>query len=322
MKTRIHESGTISVDKSSNALRVCLISEGQGSSALFEREFFTEENANALKGVLSWPSHPEDLSRPERRDPLSAIGSIGDNVTIEEHDGKLSIWGEYIPAKSKPQIAEYIREYGPKLGLSVYGDAETRPNPNGRGIIAESLDGTDEYRSVDLVVAAGRGGKFEKVSESLGLLPKTSATAEEKEETHMTLEELATKVDRLTVIAEGLVATTGNSKIAEAQVKVDAAAVETAVAARLVGYDKAVNLISEAKLTKSQSDDLRAKALKGEDITEGIETAKAILAEALALNKSGDNDDDSEHKIAENHLGSSTKKNAFNPDVSGFGKVS
>src|SRR5690606_16442873 len=77
-KRRLHESGTIGVDSTKQKFRVCLISEGSGSTAEYPREFFNQANAEALAGALSFPGHPEDLERPEKRNPMSAIGSIGD----------------------------------------------------------------------------------------------------------------------------------------------------------------------------------------------------------------------------------------------------
>ena len=326
MKKRIFESGTISHDKTKDSFRVCLITEGSGSSADFPREFFVAENAQKLAGALSFAAHPVDLSKPEHRDPLSAIASIGENVTIEEHDGKLGFWGEYIPSKSKPQIAEYLREYGTKLGLSVYSDSDGHNDPMTGKWVAETLAEDDPYRSVDLVVAAGRGGKFEQqqLAESLRRITETSATAEEEEVTHMEIKELADKFDKsfvdLTKIVEGLVSTIeGKTKVA-LQVEADNTAVEKAVERRLADYDKAVGLISEAKLTESQSASLRALALKGEDIVPAIEHEKKVLAEARA-----GQDEDGHGRIAENHLGGGDiKVGSWDPAsiAGGFGKVS
>jgi len=316
---RIAESGTISVNPTTKALRVCLITEGAGSSADFPREFFTQANADALGGSLSWPAHPVDLSKPYQRDPLTAIGQIAEQVTIEEHDGKLSFWGEYIPAKSKPQIAEYLAEFGHKLGLSVYGDSDGHNDSTTGRWIAESLDGGDPYKSVDLVVAAGRGGKFEKVAESLGLITKASATAGEEEVSQMEIKEVNDSVVALTKVVEGLVSTlTGKAK-ADLQVEVDTAAAEKLAEARLADYNKAVGLISEAKLTESQSESLRTRAMKGEDITGAVEHEKKVLAEALASVNAGD-DDEGKQRIAE-HLGGGDPKGAVDYDIPGFGQV-
>lgn len=324
MTKRIHESGTITHDKTTNSFRVRLIREGSGSSADFPRSFFVAENAAALAGALSFPNHPADLERPERRDPLSAIGSIGENITIEEHDGEMSFWGEYIPAKSKPQIAEYLNEYADKLGLSIYMDSDGHPDPVTGKHVAESLVATDPYKSVDLVVAAGAGGKFDrKLAESLRRITEASATAEEEEVTQMEIKELAEsfekKFDGLTKVVEGLVKTLEGKAKAELQVEADTTAVEKAVESRLGDYDKAVGLISEAKLTESQSASLRALALKGEDVVPHIEAAKKVLAEALAGRE--DQDEVKHDRIAEHLGGGSNNKDDWDPSVPGFGEA-
>jgi hypothetical protein len=314
---RIHEAGTIALDLATKAFRVCLITEGAGSSADFKREFFVQKNAEALAGSLSFPAHPMDLEKPEHRDPLSAIGQIGDTITIEEHDGKMGFWGEYIPAKSKPQIAEYLAEFGPKLGLSIYQDSDGHNDPATGRWIAESLDASDAYKSVDLVVAAGRGGKFEKVAEALGLLPKASATAGEEEVSPMEIKEVNDSVVALAKVVEGLVSTLEGKAKADLQVEADTSAVNKAVEGRLGDYDKAVSLITEAKLTESQTASLRALALKGEDVAPHIEDAKKILAEAKALAA----DPDGTKKIVESHLGGGEDKTDSGFAVPGFGKV-
>ena len=325
MSKRIHEAGTISLDPTTQKYRVLLINEGKGSSAYYPREFFTEENAAALAGSLSFPGHPRDLQRPEQRDPLTAIGSIGDTVTIEENSGLMGFWGEYRPAKSRPEVGIYLAEFADKLGLSVYADSEGRTDSSTGQYIAESIDGSDPYRSVDLVVGAGRGGKFDRIAEGLRRITEASATAGEKEVSQMEIKELSDdftkKFEGLTKIVEGLVSTLDGTAKAKLQVEADTSAVDKIVESRLADYDKAVGLISDAKLTESQSASLRARALKGEDVAPYIEEAKTILAEARAV--AAPEEDGTGGRIAENHLGGGDNKgNAWTASVAGFGKVS
>lgn len=323
-KKRLHEAGAITFDADALKFRVCLISEGKGSSASFAREFFTTENAEALAESLSFPGHPERLWQPENRDPLSAIATIGETVTIEEHDGRMGFWSTYKVAESRPDVAVYLKEFAKKLGLSIYIDADGYEDTVTGRWFATKLDADDPYKSVDLVVAAGAGGKFDRVAESaLRRITEASATAGEKEVSQMEIKELAENFDKkftdLTKVIEGLASTLEGKAKAVAQVEVDTAAVEKAVESRLGDYDKAVVLINEAKLTESQSAELRALALKGEDVAPGIEKAKKFLAEAREGLAEGDETKDK--KIAE-HLGGGDKSEAFDPMVPGFGKVS
>lgn len=318
MTQRIQEAGTLSVNPATKALRVCLISEGVGSSADFPREFFNPENGARLARSLSFPAHPMDTDHPEHRDPLSAIARIGETVTVEEHDGKVGFWSDYNVSKSRPEVQTYLEEFGESLGLSVFSDSTGHSDPTSGKWIAESLTDEDPFRSVDLVVAAGRGGKFEKVAESLGLLTKASATAGETKEIDMEkIDQVAESLTKLTTIVEGLVTTLTGKAVAEAQVEADTTAVEKTVESRLANYDKAVGLISDAKLTESQTAELRALALKGDDITAPLEAAKKVLAEVQASVGAPTG------RIAEAHLGGSSTKTfaEIGFDVPNFGKV-
>lgn len=317
MTKRIHEAGTISIDAKTQKFRVCLITEGEGSSATFPRSFFVAENAQALAGSLSFPGHPADIERPDARNPLSAIGSIGDVVTIEEVEGKMGFWADYIPAASKPEVGAYLAEYADKLGLSIYADSDGHADPETGRWVAESISPNDPYKSVDLVVAAGRGGKFERVAEGLRRIQEASATAGEKKENLMEIKDVekvvADALSPLTKVVEGLVSALEGKAKADLQVEADADAVAKAVEGRLGDYDKAVGLISEAKLTESQSASLRELAKTGVDITPHVETAKKVLAEARAgLN--GNTDDA--------HLGDGGSGGTVKLAVAGFGKVS
>ena len=99
---------------------------------------------------------------------------------------------------------------------------------------------------------------------------------------------------------------------ADAQAEADNAAVESAVEDRLAEYDKAVDLITEAQLTESQSSELRARARKGEDITSAIEGAKQVLAEARKGHATVEG--------ADTHIGGSGGSNA-SFEVPGFGRM-
>ena len=326
-KRVLSESAGRVVRQDDGSFRICIVDEGRGSSADWPRDFFEgargRANADALKGVISFPNHPKDYDRPEERDPMTAIGRIGDEVTIEEHNGKLGFWADYIPSR-RPGVAEHLEEFGDILGVSVFCEGETRRNLETGRDEAVSFDPTDPYRSVDVVIVAGRGGKFEKrLAESHRRLGETSAIPQEKEEeTHMDkdIEERFNKLasdftSALNALADTLKGTVA-AKDADVQAKVDKETVDKAVDKALADYDKAVDLISEAKLTESQSSDLRARARKGEDITGAIETAKKVLEEARQGR--GGSDDAALH-IGAGGSGSGSGDLSF--DVPGFGRV-
>ena len=193
--------------------------------------------------------------------------------------------------------------------------------------VATRLDASDPYKSVDLVVAAGAGGKFDRVAEALRRITESSATAAElKKENDMELKDVEEIVNKalapLQKAVEGLVnAATGKAIEAE-QVKVNDAAVEKIVESRFSDYDKANDLIIEAKLTESQTAEARAIARAGNDVVPYIEHAKKIVAEAQALVNDGSDDGDS-RKIVESHLGDRKQGSPVTTGfaVPGFGQV-
>jgi len=308
---RIQEAGTIKFDASANKFRVCLITEGQGTSAMYPREFFTQETADALAGSLSFSNHPIDPWHPEHRDPMTAIGQVGETVTVEAdpETGEYGLWGDYFAAKSRPEVGPYLSEFVSKLGLSIYADSYGYEDTETGGWVATGINPRDPFKSVDLVVAAGRGGKFDRMAEGLKRIQEASATAEENKETKMD-KDIEERFSALSKLVESLVTIVTGEANANAQAEVDSTAVKTAVESRLSEYDKAVDLITEAKLTESQSQSLRALAKEGVEIAPHLESAKKVLAEARASEWASDQ-----------HLGGGGAGSVGVRDVPGFGRV-
>lgn len=314
------ESGRV-VRKADGSFRICIVDEGHGDSADWPRDFFTPENAALVAGLPSFPSHPEDPEQAEYRNPMSIIGRVGKDVTIEEHDGKLGFWADFHPSK-KPGVAEHLEEFGDILGVSIYSMGLTRHNEStGRDEVV-MLDAEDNYRSVDVVIVPGRGGRFEKrLAESHRRLSEsTSAPAggnEQEEETRMD-KDIEARFDAFEQKFESALKTLADTlkgkADADAQAKVNEEAVTKAVDEALADYDKAVDLISEAQLTESQSSDLRARARKGEDISGAVETAKKVLAEAAS--RGGSNGGTIPHLG-----GGGTSGATITFEVPGFGKA-
>ena len=329
-KHRLAESEGRVVRQSDGSFRICIVDEGQGSSADWPRDFFEGElgrkNADVLVGAISFPNHPKDYDRPEDRDPMTAIGRIGKQVDIEEHDGKLGFWADFIPSR-RPGVIEHLEEFGDKLAVSVFCEGETRTNPVTGREEAVSLFADDPYRSVDVVNVGGRGGRFAKrMAEShRRLAEEASAPAGEKnEEIHMDEKAIKALIDGVTAsvataVTSAIAPLTDALKVskdaeaAAAQAKVDDETVDKAVDERLADYDKAVELINEAQLTESQSSELRARARKGEDIADDIASAKKVLAEARK----------GASYSADQHIGGGNYSvdAGASFDVAGFGKV-
>lgn len=327
---RIQEAATLRVDPTTKALRVCLIREGSGSSADYLAEFFNQTNADALAGVLSFPNHPFDLDKPQHRDPLSAIGIIGEKVVVETDPatGKKALWSDYEVPDQK--VKEYLTKFGHKLGLSIYADSIGHKDPSTGKWIAESIRADDPYRSVDLVVAPGAGGKFDRIAEGFIKVVEASAIAGENKEFDMEPKDVKEIVDAAIApvlkVVEGLTTALSDKAAANAQIEADKAAVDKTVAEFAENYDKAMAAVKAAQITESQEKSLRALVLKGEDITQPLAEAVAVVAEARkGLSEAeGDDTDTGGQRIVESH-GSSTdnsKKPALDLSVgAGFGEV-
>lgn len=331
---RLNESGSFK-EAANGVRRAILISEGLGSSGYYGPEFFTQENADALANSLSFPGHP-DWS-PEYRDPLSAIGWVGQTVTVEKDEvsGLHAFVSDYHVGQSKPEVNAYLEEFGPRLGLSIYIEGEGDLDANTGLFHVKTLNGNDPYKSVDLVVAAGRGGtllegakpgtknSLVEAQRRLRALAEATASApaeEKNEEINMTVEEkvdaVLSAVESLTTEIKTLVTAKEASAQADAQAQVDDAAVQTAVEARLEQFAADSALINEAGLTESQKAEATALAKTGGDVKSYVESAKKVLDEARALVSGGQNGASAPHVS-----GNSNKDARIGESVRGFGKV-
>lgn len=326
---RLNESGSFA-EAVGGVHRAVLISQGLGSSAYYGPEFFTEENAAALADALSFPGHPE--WSPADRDPLSAIAWIGETVEIETDEaGNKRFVSTYNIPESRADVREYLRDFGKKLGLSIYIEGEGEFDSNTGLFHAKTLNANDPYRSVDLVVAAGRGGMllegakpgsrndFAEAQRRLAALRENKASApaeEENEETEMTVEEqIAAAIKPLADKIDTLVTAKEEAAKADLQAQVDEAAVQAAVESRLEQFAADSTLINEAGLTESQKAEAMALAKSGGDVKSFVEAAKKVLDEARALVESNGKTGD-----VAGHVGGNLSENA-QFGVPGFGTI-
>ena len=143
------------------------------------------------------------------------------------------------------------------------------------------------------------------------------------------MDEVIAGQTRLTEAVTNLVTTLSGKTLVENQtVEPKAAtpdAVDAALKERMAHVEKAEAEIASAKLGESVSADLRARALRGEDVTEGIALAKKVLAEASGSNGGGSNSDgawkDASQRLAEAHVGATNGNGDLVFEVPGFGVV-
>lgn len=288
----IQEAARLAEKTSDGSYRVILITEGTGSTGVYSADLMNASE-HVFENAPSYMDHPIDPERPQDR-PVLSIGGRFANVTAE--DGP---FGRQLAADFKPreEYRSLFEEFGDILGLSIFCGAYGEKDETGR-VVVESFDAEDPYRSVDVVVAAGRGGRFKRAQESLraiesslgapkGNKPAAEASAEEKEGETMDEKEMkALAVIVAAAVAESLkpvidfVNESAASEANETQTKVDAEALDNARAEGATAAAESFKLIDDAKLPEKIAEGLRAKVLEGKDITEAVTDAKAVLEAA------------------------------------------
>lgn len=167
-KTRIIEATKGKVEsKGKGIFRLKIISEGQGSSGYYTRELLENYGTEVFsKGTLSYANHSTMEELEAGRDITKIVGKLNSDAVLEEdEDGKAALYAEY---KVRPEWIDFVEEYKDSIGASIFvsGEAVEGEIDGVKTFIVESLDADDPYKSVDLVAAAGRGGKVERMLEA------------------------------------------------------------------------------------------------------------------------------------------------------------
>lgn len=281
-KSLIETGAVVSAETEDGLWRVRLINEGRGSSGIYSSDLL-ESYKSAFDNVVSFVNHPH--AGPETRNFTEIAGRVvGEVWTEKADDGTLGIYANWRPDEDYKRKLE---SYKDRLGLSIYVSGSGEVDDDGEFHVTE-FDTEDPFRSVDVVVAAGRGGRFE-VSESLREMydsrrsesnepTVTSAVGKEKE---IKMDELKAAVEALTAQVSALVATEQTAQAEAAQAEADENAGREAVEA----YDATVTAIDAADLPASVVESLRKQAKSGADVTALIEQAtemKIALVESAS----------------------------------------
>ena len=313
MPTRkfVQEASSLKAKSSDGTYDCVIITEGVGSTGVYTADLL-ENSVEVFENAPSYLNHPVDGWAPHLR-PVESIAGRISGVTLGEDNGRVALLGKYKP---RTEYVELFEEFGDLLGLSIYCGASGEERPDGRLEVA-AFDALDPYKSVDVVVAAGRGGRFKKAAESLrriesslgipeGAKPAAEASAEEKKENHME-KEILEAVNALAESLKPVVAFVNESaaKAAEAaQTEVDAEALDTARAEGAKAPAESFAAIDAAELPKTIAEGLKAKVLEGADVTDEITSAKAVI-EAVA--ESAQDEDAADRIVIESASGRSTK---------------
>jgi hypothetical protein len=272
----VEAASLVAAPSEGDTWKVRLINEGRGSSGIYSAELL-ENYGHAFNGAISFLNHPTD--GPESRNFTEIVGRVvGETWLDRAEDGTLGVYANWEPDEDyKRKLAKY-RE---NLGLSIYISGSGEVDDNGDFRVTE-FDASDPFRSVDVVLAAGRGGRFEESLKKIyehrndAVSEKATTTAvEERKDKNM--DEVTKALEALTAQVSALVASRKTEAEESAQREADAQAVEAAVSA----YDAAVTAIEAADLLAPQVESLRAAARAGQDVTPMIESAKAVKAAAI-----------------------------------------
>ena len=156
--------------------------------------------------------------------------------------------------------------------------------------MVDFLQEADPYKSVDVVIAAGRGGRFEEslrkmYSQRSESKPNAEASAKENRKDDKMDEKAIEAINALTAQVTALVSAQTAQTEAQAQVEADEKAIEEA----REQYASAIEAIESARadLLPSQVKHLMAEAKAGVDVAPLIEQAKTVATEALAEASNG-----------------------------------
>ena len=277
MATRnLLESATLVESPDTGSWRVKLINEGKGSSGIYPASTL-EQFHQAFDGALSFENHPPMFEGPESRNFTQIVGAVvGESWTSVDEQGKTAIYANWEP---DPEQRDRLARYKSNLGLSIYIEGDGHVDEDGNFVV-DYLNANDPYKSVDVVLAAGRGGRFEESMKEMYSQrrgenkPGTETSVQEgKDIKDMDKDEIKALVNEAVSAAIAPLVSAQNDKAEEAaQIEADGKAVTEALEA----YDAARKLVSEAELITEQADALLAEAKTGVDITAKVAAAKAI----------------------------------------------
>lgn len=276
------EAATLVETTNEGKWRVRIISEGRGSSGIYSKELL-EKYHTAFDGpVLSYENHPTGWDGPESRNFTQIVGKIDGPTWVDvDERGKTGVYGWYVP---DPDYKERLERYRDNLGLSIYIEGDGHINEDG-DFEVDSLNGQDPFRSVDVVIAAGRGGRFEESLKEMysnrrgeSNKPGVEAAPEQVEKDARMDEKAIAAVEALTAKVTELVDAQKSKAEEAAQHTADDKAVKEAVET----YAAKVEAIESAResLLPSQVKHLMAEAKEGRDVAPLIESYKEMVAEA------------------------------------------
>lgn len=165
MTTRLYEaSGAPSKSLGNGVFEAKIIQTGWNKSGTryYSESLLEDFGPQTFKsGTLCFANHPTDDEFANGRDLGAIMGRLVSDAEYREG----ALWAK---VKVRPQHIEFVEEYKDSIGMSIFasGDGTEGEAEGKKGLIVESFVTDDPYTSVDFVVAAGAGGKVERMLES------------------------------------------------------------------------------------------------------------------------------------------------------------
>lgn len=265
---------------------VTFITEGKGSTGYYSRELLETYGPKTFReGFNNYFNHIKWHESPEDRDLKTACGKILPGTFYNVEDGLGKVKGKIQIAPEHREFVEFFKE---NIGLSIFASGTSEYDEDTGQLNVTSFDTEYPYTSVDLVIAAGRGGEFgqkvesylqsenadkayaSRITESFRTInagsgnKPTVALAEEtnnKKGNSLTKEEMAEMLKQ--VVAD---------LVAEKAEKVETPTIggddfEKAVAEQVQARMAVLSAIENAELLDTQKDELRESVAKGEEVT-------------------------------------------------------
>lgn len=288
---KITESSKLGTQREDGAYKVRIINEGVGSSGVYSAKVL-EENAHVFDNAPSYMNHVDNASR----DVDTLAGKIVGEVFTEQGEDGLGVYGYYKPREKYRDLFDDFRDV---IGLSISTDGTAVAGEDGVPVI-ESLEKTP-FTSVDVVTAAGRGGRFEEsLKEASGKTPDGSGDNAVLNEGESQMD----KAELTTAIQDGI-----NAAL---EAKLDAIADRVVEKLRPAtpedGVDEAaaVEAAIDAKLPKASR-----KAVI-EAVRSGVSPADAISEQAALV-------ESIRSEVKESYVGRGSAEDA-SPLIEGWGK--
>lgn len=272
---KLVEQGTLLEAKGSEGVfPIKIIREGKGSSGTYTAELL-ESFADVFANRPMHMNHPRNPDAPWERDVLGIAARTSEVRVGKDEDGKTAL---YTDAKVRKEYREFVEEFGDLIGVSIYASG-TGTEVDGEYVV-ESFDGSDAYTSIDFVVAAGAGGRVERMLESYrqietsaGVPADDGSSTEVQPQIHsegneMDISELAAKVD---VLQESI------NALAESHVALAEALKPVAVEPAETDLAAVVEAAVEAGLPKESRDVVVESVKAGVSVEDAISRQKALV---------------------------------------------